>query len=86
MGKLMVADGLGVTVLPDYSVQGDPLCRAGLVVVRPISDDDTEVRLLLLARDAAASPALRALQAELVGQARDVARTAGGEVTPSPVR
>ena len=27
MGKLMVADGLGVTVLPDYSIDGDPMVR-----------------------------------------------------------
>ena len=52
MGKLMVAQGLGVTILPDYSLVDDPLCRAGLVTWRPI-DDDTEVRLLLLVRDGA---------------------------------
>lgn len=29
MGKLMVAEGLGVTILPDFSIIGDPLERAG---------------------------------------------------------
>jgi DNA-binding transcriptional LysR family regulator len=47
MGKVMVADGLGVTVLPDYSVVGDPLERAGLITTRPIAGDRTVVRLSL---------------------------------------
>src|SRR3954462_10539630 len=50
MGKVMVADGLGVTVLPDYSVQGDPLERAGLITTRPIAGDRTVVRLSLQRR------------------------------------
>ncbi|MCW2784567.1 MAG: LysR family transcriptional regulator [Marmoricola sp.] len=47
MGKVMVADGLGITVLPDYSVLGDPLERAGLITTRPIAGDRTVVRLSL---------------------------------------
>jgi DNA-binding transcriptional LysR family regulator len=47
MGKVMVADGLGVTVLPDYSVIGDPLERVGLITTRPIAGDRTVVRLSL---------------------------------------
>jgi DNA-binding transcriptional LysR family regulator len=50
MGKVMVADGLGVTVLPDYSVVGDPLERAGLITTRPIAGDRTVVRLSLQQR------------------------------------
>jgi DNA-binding transcriptional LysR family regulator len=50
MGKVMVADGLGVTVLPDYSVVGDPLERAGLITTRPIAGDHTVVRLSLQQR------------------------------------
>lgn len=50
MGKLMVSEGLGVTVLPDYSVHGDPLARAGLITTRPIAGDLTRVRLVLLQR------------------------------------
>ena len=47
MGKVMVAEGLGVTVLPDYSVVGDPMERAGLITHRPIADDHTAVTLVL---------------------------------------
>jgi DNA-binding transcriptional LysR family regulator len=47
MGKVMVAEGLGVTVLPDYSVIGDPLERAGLITHRPITGDRTAVALVL---------------------------------------
>jgi DNA-binding transcriptional LysR family regulator len=43
MGKLMVAEGLGVTVLPDFSVIGDPLEQRGIITWRPISDDHTQV-------------------------------------------
>ena len=50
MGKMMVAEGLGVTVLPDYSVIGDPLERAGLIITRPIAGDRTVVRLSLQQR------------------------------------
>jgi DNA-binding transcriptional LysR family regulator len=47
MGKLMVAEGLGVTVLPDYSVIGDPLERNGTITHRAIADDTTRVLLVL---------------------------------------
>lgn len=47
LGKLMVADGLGVTLLPDFSVAGDPLHTAGLVTTRPVAGDRTTVRLVL---------------------------------------
>lgn len=50
MAKLMVAEGVGVTVLPRYSVAGDPLVRSGLVEHRPISDDDTLITLQLRRR------------------------------------
>jgi DNA-binding transcriptional LysR family regulator len=47
MGKLMVAEGLGATVLPDFSLIGDPLERAGQITWRPLRDDDTEVWLVI---------------------------------------
>ncbi|MYZ33960.1 LysR family transcriptional regulator [Streptomyces sp. MnatMP-M17] len=47
MGKLMVAEGLGATVLPDFSVIGDPLERCGAITYRPLAGDKTEVLLLL---------------------------------------
>jgi DNA-binding transcriptional LysR family regulator len=45
MGKLMVAEGLGLTVLPDYSVIGDPLEQRGLITWRPLASDQTQVHL-----------------------------------------
>ena len=45
MGKMMVAEGIGLAVLPDYSVLGDPLERAGLIVARPIAGDSTTVTM-----------------------------------------
>jgi DNA-binding transcriptional LysR family regulator len=50
MGKLMVAAGLGVAVLPDYSVLGDPLERSGEITHRPLEDDGTDVLLVLQRR------------------------------------
>ncbi|MFI7099099.1 LysR family transcriptional regulator [Streptomyces sp. NPDC050161] len=54
MGKLMVAEGLGATVLPDYSVMGDPLERSGALTCRPLAGDGTEV-LMVLQRPRSAS-------------------------------
>jgi DNA-binding transcriptional LysR family regulator len=50
MGKLMVAAGLGVTVLPSYSVVGDPLEQRGAITARKLADDDTSVRLVVQRR------------------------------------
>jgi DNA-binding transcriptional LysR family regulator len=73
MGKAMVADGLGVCLLPDYSVTGDPLERAGLITVRPIADDRTAVRLSLLQRRRRRpADAVTGLVAELRSQAADL--------------
>ncbi|MGP3999516.1 LysR family transcriptional regulator [Streptomyces sp. 8N706] len=47
MGKLMVAEGMGVTVLPDFSVVGDPLERRGVITHRPLAGDTTAVLLVL---------------------------------------
>ncbi len=47
MGKLMVAEGLGVTVLPDFSVIGDPLETCGVITWRPIAGDATTVQLVM---------------------------------------
>ena len=70
MGKLMVAEGLGVTLLPDYSVIGDPLERHGAITYRPLAAEDSEVALLLQARQTPSTPgAVRDLWAELVRQA-----------------
>jgi len=72
MGKVMVAEGLGVTVLPDYSVVGDPMERAGLITSRPIAGDHTEVRLVLRHRALDHVPVqVRDLRTALVDLARD---------------
>jgi DNA-binding transcriptional LysR family regulator len=47
MGKLMVAEGLGLTVLPDFSVIGDPLEQHGVITWRPLADDQTGVQLVI---------------------------------------
>jgi DNA-binding transcriptional LysR family regulator len=56
MGKLMVAEGLGATVLPDFSVVGDPLERRGTLTVRPLAEEATEVLLVLQRRHAGSVP------------------------------
>jgi DNA-binding transcriptional LysR family regulator len=50
MGKVMVAQGLGIALLPDFSVRGDPLERAGLIVERPIVGDRTAVTMAAVRR------------------------------------
>jgi DNA-binding transcriptional LysR family regulator len=60
MGKLMVAEGLGLTVLPDFSVIGDPLEQHGVITYRPITDDRTGVHLVI--QRLRALPGTRAVQ------------------------
>jgi len=71
MGKAMVAAGLGISILPDFSIADDPLVRAGVLTTRPIRTDQTTVTLLMLRRHAErTSEPLRDLQTALVRQAR----------------
>ncbi len=73
MGKMMVAEGIGLTILPDYSVFGDPLERAGLIVTRPIADDTTRVTLTVVRRrDLKITPALKHFLTELHREAAGV--------------
>lgn len=73
VGKLMVAQGLGITLLPDFSVAQDPLEQTGLIVRRPLTDEGTTVRAVLLERRSAASSAqVSALREEFVRQAAQV--------------
>lgn len=46
MGKVLVAEGLGITLLPDYSVADDPLERHGVITYRPIDADGPDVLLV----------------------------------------
>jgi DNA-binding transcriptional LysR family regulator len=71
LGKIMVAEGLGLTVLPDFSVVGDPMERAGLITHRPIAGDRTAVTLVLRQRRQQHVPApVRDLQTAIVAHAR----------------
>lgn len=83
LGKIMVAEGLGLTVLPDYSVRGDPLVETGRIVYRPIADDQTLVLLELRQRRGQHIPQhVRALAAALVRRAGERAAI-GGEAAVS---
>ncbi|MCX4878569.1 MULTISPECIES: LysR family transcriptional regulator [unclassified Streptomyces] len=78
MGKLMVAEGLGVTVLPDFSIIGDPLERQGTITYRPIADDTTRVLLMLQRRRAESVPrAAQNLYEVFVRRAREVGGAPG---------
>ncbi|HEY1642801.1 MAG TPA: LysR family transcriptional regulator [Streptosporangiaceae bacterium] len=71
MAKLLVAEGLGVTVLPDFSVAGDPLDRRGAITWRPLADGGPAILLTLLCGRAGAPPrAVRDLLQILADQAR----------------
>ncbi|GIF20538.1 DNA-binding transcriptional LysR family regulator [Actinoplanes tereljensis] len=79
MGKMMVAEGIGLTVLPDYSVRGDPLEQAGLIVTRPLAGDDTVVTMVALhRRQARVPPVVLELLEHLRGRA--------GSPAPAPDR
>jgi DNA-binding transcriptional LysR family regulator len=72
MGKLMVAEGLGVAVLPDYSVVGDPLEQRGAITFRAI-EDDTGVMLMVQRRGGGtATGAAQDLHALFVDHAQGV--------------
>ncbi len=75
LGKMMVAEGLGLTLLPDYSVVGDPLHRAGLIVTRPVRDDPAGVTLVLEHRHGPATPHVRSLVSHLRAAATAHGRT-----------
>src|SRR4051812_17704532 len=71
LGKVMVAEGLGPTVLPDYSVIGDALERAGLITHRPIAGDLPSVSRVLRQRRQQQVPlAVRGLESALLARAR----------------
>ncbi len=87
MGKLMVAEGLGVTLLPSFSVRGDPLQRAGLITARPIAEDrETGVELVLRrSHSGARGRAARELHRLFVEQARAWSADPGADDEASAV-
>lgn len=56
MGKPMVTEGLGATVLPDFRVIGHPPARCGALTHRPLTVGTTRVRLMLRRRRADSVP------------------------------
>jgi DNA-binding transcriptional LysR family regulator len=71
MGKLMVAEGLGATVLPDFSVINDPLERSGTITWRPLRPCEAEVLLVVQRRKSSSMPqAVRDLYRMFVRRAR----------------
>ncbi|MEU2925870.1 LysR family transcriptional regulator [Streptomyces sp. NPDC007251] len=81
MGKLMVAEGLGVTVLPDFSIIGDPLERLGAITYRPLACAPTRVLLMLQGRRAESVPrAARDLRETFERRAGEL----GGTLSSSP--
>ncbi|TNM46070.1 LysR family transcriptional regulator [Nocardioides albidus] len=76
MAKVLVAEGVGVAVLPDYAVLGDPLHRVGVIDVLPIAGDQTLLTLQLRRRKALQQPLpVRELQAALVARAEEYGAT-----------
>src|SRR5207244_10729469 len=80
MGKLMVAEGLGATLLPDFSVIGDPLERDGAITCRPLEPRGADVLLMIQRRRSGSTPrAARDLHQMVVNRAGAVrGRAAGG--------
>jgi DNA-binding transcriptional LysR family regulator len=73
LGKHMVAAGLGVMVLPDFTLADDPTVRAGLVTMRPIEGTTPTIRLTLLQRRGGRPPAGLAMLTEALAlRARQV--------------
>ncbi len=81
MAKQMVAAGIGVAVLPDFSVAGDPLISAGLLAVLPLRDAEATVTMVALHSARGSGPgrlpeSVRDLLGHLVRRARRLEREA----------
>jgi DNA-binding transcriptional LysR family regulator len=76
---LLVAEGLGATVLPDFSVIGDPLEQRGVITYRPLTDDDTEVTLVIQRRRTRLTPQAAT---DLRHCFLDLAGSYGGSLSP----
>lgn len=83
IGKLMVAAGLGVTILPAYSVSGDPLERAGAIVARPLRPAPEPVSLVALHRR---QPHTRLAVRALLRALRETAADGAGDPTLTAAR
>lgn len=75
MGKVLVAEGVGITVLPDYSVAGDQHERLGVIVTRPFVERVPRVSLALQHREGGRFPvAPRGLANAPLAQAGEVSQ------------
>lgn len=84
MGKLMVAEALGVVVLPDFSVVGDPLERRGLITFREIEGNGAQVNLVAqTSRPGPATKVVSDLRRRFVQKADLVGRADGERVALS---
>ena len=84
-GKAMVADGAGLTVLPQYSVDGDALQRSGAIVHRPIASLDLTASLVLrVRRGERVSPQLAVLRDLLTRRAADLRQSGLSRARPRP--
>ncbi|KAA1423879.1 LysR family transcriptional regulator [Mumia zhuanghuii] len=73
IGKHMVATGLGLSLMPDFTIEADPLVAAGLIAARPLADATPAIRMvLLLRRGSRPSDAVRRLVDHLRHQAERV--------------
>lgn len=71
MAKLLVANGAGPSVLPDYSILGDPLEQAGIITARPLLGDLPSVSMLIVRRQFERTPmAIADFEQTIVGLAR----------------
>jgi len=75
LGKALVAQGIGFTLLPDFTVAGHPLQRSGQVTARPLAGAIPTVTLLACLREGVQPPTtVRSLHASLLHRARDYTR------------
>ncbi|MFC4070317.1 LysR family transcriptional regulator [Actinoplanes subglobosus] len=73
MGKTLVAAGTGPTILPDYSIVGDPLETAGVITARPLAEEVPPVMMLLVRRRFdRVPPAIAEFEGTIVRLARSV--------------
>ncbi|GAA1510449.1 LysR family transcriptional regulator [Nocardioides humi] len=77
LGKALVAQGIGFTLLPDFTVMGHPLEQSGMITYRAIDGEPPTVTLVACTRRGVPQPeVVRGLHAALVRRARDYTRYA----------
>ncbi len=75
LGKALVAEGLGFTILPDFTVKGDPLERAGTIIIRELAGGSPTVTLIACQRLGVRQPEpVRDLLIAMLREARDYTR------------